>query len=59
MKIKSWQEALEAIDYMLPHKEYKYAEETLKGIAETIRRKQKMTPGQERAIRNILRGARA
>lgn len=54
MKIKSWQEGLEVINYMLRDSKYKFAEKTLNGISDTIIKTEKMTEKQEKAIVNIF-----
>lgn len=54
MKIKSWQEGLEVINYMLRDSKYKFAEKTLNGISDTIIKTEKMTEKQQKAIVNIL-----
>ncbi len=54
MKIKSWQEGLEVINYMLRDSKYGFAEKTLNGISDTIIKTEKMTEKQEKAIVNIF-----
>lgn len=41
------------IDEMLASDRYRWAEDTLSGIAESVERYQMVTPGQRRAIENI------
>jgi hypothetical protein len=58
IRIKTWQECLETINYMLAQKEYKFAEKTLNGIANNISHNEIMTEKQRQAVENILRSVK-
>lgn len=52
---KTWQEALEMVNYMLSQKDYNFAEITLSGIHKTISKNENVSPSQIKAIMNIYK----
>lgn len=52
-RTERWYQFSEAIDDLLASGRYTWAEDTLRSIQETVQQTERVTEGQERAVRNI------